>query len=287
MTKSLKELESIASRIRYDIIKMTYHARSGHPGGSLSMVEGMAALYFAKLNHDPKNPQKPDRDRVILSKGHAAPLLYAVLAEAGYFDRQELWSLRKLGSRLQGHPGVETGLPGIEVSTGSLGQGLSIANGIAISNKFVYKNECRTYCFLGDGEIQEGEVWEAAMTAAHYGLDNLCAIVDNNDLQIDGCIRDVMSPYPIDEKFAAFGFNVINIDGHSIEEFQKAYDKAAATKCKPSVIIAKTIKGKGVSFMENKAGWHGKAPNKELAEKAVEELGFDKSKIDDLSEREI
>ncbi|MFP4459109.1 MAG: transketolase [Candidatus Zixiibacteriota bacterium] len=284
MGKNLEELKAIARRIRYDIIKMTYHAGSGHPGGSLSMAEGLTALYFDKLNHNPKNPWMDGRDRVILSKGHAAPLLYATLAEAGYFERKELWTLRKLGSRLQGHPGFDQGLPGIEISTGSLGQGLSIANGVAISAKHVKKEDYRVYCVLGDGEIQEGQVWEAAMTSSHYSLDNLCAVVDNNNLQIDGCVPDVMCIEPIDKKFEAFGFHVIKIDGHCIESFQKAYDEAASIEGKPTVIIADTVKGQGISFMEDEAGWHGKAPNKEQAEKAITELGFDKNLLEELEE---
>ena len=284
MNLPIERLEEIANQLRYDIVKMTYHAGSGHPGGSLSAVECLTSLYFKILNHDPKNPIMETRDKFILSKGHAAPALYAVLAEAGYFNRKELWTLRKLGSRLQGHPGVDTGLPGIEISTGSLGQGLSIANGVAISFKHVLKNNQRVYCLMGDGEIQEGQVWEAAMSAAHYKLDNLVAIVDNNNLQIDGFVDKVMSVYPIEDKFASFGWNVITIDGHSIKEFNDAFEKAKIVNGKPSVIVAKTIKGKGISFMENQAGWHGKAPNREQAELAISELGMTNSKLDNLDE---
>jgi len=281
---SIEELKNIARRIRYDIIKMTYHAKSGHPGGSLSITDGITALYNAVLRHDPQNPEDPDRDRVILSKGHSAPVLYAVLAEAGYFKRYLLWTLRKLGSQLQGHPGKDTELPGIEISSGSLGQGLSVASGCAISAKYVLKKDWHTFSIHGDGEIQEGQIWEAAMTAAHYKLDNLTAIIDNNNLQIDGFVDKVMSVYPIDEKFRAFGWNVINIDGHSMEDFLGALQEAVAYKGKPTAIVAKTIKGKGISFMENQAGWHGKAPNKEEATKAILELGFDPAFLDDIGE---
>ncbi len=278
------EIREKVRRIRYDIIKMTYHAGSGHPGGSLSMAEGMATLYFNEMHLDPKDPWNDMRDRLVLSKGHSAPLLYSTLAEAGYFTRKELWTLRKLGSRLQGHPGFDKGLPGIEVSTGSLGQGLSIANGIALAGKRVLKKDWRVYCVMGDGEIQEGEIWEAAMTASHYGLDNLCGIVDNNNLQIDGCVRDVMCPYPIKEKWEAFGWHVIEIDGHNVDSWQIALEEARNTSGRPTLILADTVKGKGISFMENQAGWHGKAPNKEQAQQAVSELGFDPSRIDDLEE---
>ncbi len=278
------EIRKMAKRIRYDIIKMTYHAGSGHPGGSLSMTDGMATLYFSELRHDPKDPWNENRDRLILSKGHAAPVLYATLSEAGYFPRKELWSLRKLGSRLQGHPGYDKGLPGIEISTGSLGQGLSIANGLALGAKKVLKKDWRVYCVMGDGEIQEGQIWEAAMTASHYGLDNLVGIIDNNNLQIDGCVRDVMCPYPIKEKWEAFGWKVIEIDGHNVDSWKVAFSEARDIKGRPTLILADTVKGKGISFMEGQAGWHGKAPNKEQAEKAVAELGFDPKPIDNLEE---
>ncbi|MFH0948555.1 MAG: transketolase [Elusimicrobiota bacterium] len=268
---TIQELEKKAKIIRADIIKMLCEAKSGHPGGSLSATDLMVALYFEKLKHNPKNPDWVDRDRVIFSKGHVCPLLYACLAESGYFPTAELITLRKLGSRLQGHPGRNKGLPGIELSTGSLGQGLSAGVGMALGFKLDKKSN-RVYVLMGDGELQEGSIWEAAMSAAHYKLDNLCGIVDVNRLQIDGNVQDVMNVEPLPEKWRAFGFNVIEIDGHSMEQILSGYDKASQTKCQPSVIIAHTVKGKGVSFMENQAGWHGKTPNKEQAEAALKEL---------------
>ena len=243
----------------------------GHPGGSLSIADILTVLYFNELNIDEKNPKWEDRDRLVLSKGHCAPALYSVLANRGFFDKKELKTLRKLGSFLQGHPDMKK-TPGVDMTTGSLGQGLSSANGMAIAAKLDNKNY-RVYCILGDGEIEEGQVWEAAMASNKYKLDNLCVIVDNNNLQIDGKIEDVMSPYPIDEKFRSFGFQIIKIDGNDIDEILKAFEVAKNVKGKPTCIIAKTIKGKGISFMENKAGWHGKAPNKEEYDKAVKELG--------------
>ena len=243
----------------------------GHPGGSLSIADILTVLYFNELNIDEKNPKWEDRDRLVLSKGHCAPALYSVLANRGFFDKKELKTLRKLGSFLQGHPDMKK-TPGVDMTTGSLGQGLSSANGMAIAAKLDNKNY-RVYCILGDGEIEEGQVWEAAMASNKYKLDNLCVIVDNNNLQIDGKIEDVMSPYPIDEKFKSFGFQIIKIDGNDIDEILKAFEVAKNVKGKPTCIIAKTIKGKGISFMENKAGWHGKAPNKEEYDKAVKELG--------------
>ncbi|MBN2543206.1 transketolase [bacterium] len=268
---SIKDLEEKANLIRLSIIDMLNKAGSGHPGGSLSIADIIAVLYFNEMNHDPSRPHWENRDRMILSKGHACPALYAALAESGYFEKSELATLRRMGSRLQGHPGRDKKLPGIEVSTGSLGHGLSIANGVAIAGK-MDKADFRVYCIMGDGEIEEGQIWEAAMTAPHYKLDNLCAIVDNNDLQIDGHVSEVMNPYPIDSKFESFGWNVININGHDIEAILNAFADAKKVTGKPTVIVAKTIKGKGVSFMENEACWHGKAPSGELTECAVDEL---------------
>ena len=265
------QLEDMARKIRIDVIKEVAAAGSGHPGGSLSAADIVTALYFSEMNVDPQDPGKADRDKLILSKGHAAPVQYAALAERGFFDKEELVTLRKMGSRLQGH--AKMGLvPGIEMSTGSLGQGFSASVGMALANK-IDNNPGRIYVLLGDGELQEGIVWEAAMSAGHYHLDNLCAIVDWNGLQIDGRNDDVMTVRPIDEKFKAFGFNVIMINGHDFHEILDAFDKARETKGQPTVIIASTHKGHGVSFMEDQAGWHGKAPNEEQAKQAVEELG--------------
>lgn len=266
-----KYYEDMAATLRVDVIKEVYKAGSGHPGGSLSAADIVTALYFKEMNIDPENPDKPDRDRFILSKGHAAPILYAALANKGFFPKEDLTSLRKLGSSLQGHPNMHK-VPGVEMSTGSLGQGFSVAVGMALAGK-MDNNPGRVYVLLGDGELQEGIVWEAAMSAAHYGLSNICAIVDNNGLQIDGNNDDVMRVNPIDEKFAAFGWHVQVIDGHDFDQIFQALDKAREEKDKPSVIVAKTHKGKGVSFMEDKAGWHGKAPSEEEAMKAVNELG--------------
>ena len=271
MEKDLKHLTSVANTIRQDIIKMLAESASGHPGGSLSAVEILTSLYFSEMNIDPEKPKWEDRDRFVLSKGHAAPLLYAVLAERGYFDRKQLMTLRKIGSMLQGHPNMNE-TPGVDMSTGSLGQGLSAANGMAIAGKLDKKNY-RVYTLLGDGELEEGQVWEAAMAAAHYKLDNLTAFVDHNGLQIDGPITKVMNPEPIGDKFKAFGWNVIDIDGHNFNEIFNAIEVAKKTSGKPTMIVAKTIKGKGVSFMENQAGWHGTAPNKEQEEIALKELG--------------
>ena len=266
----IEELKEKANDIRRGIIEAVYGAKSGHPGGSLSCADILAVLYFNQMNIDKTKPRDDARDRFILSKGHAAPALYSTLANFGYFDVKELTNLRHLDSNLQGHPDMNK-IPGVDASTGSHGQGLSIANGMAMSSKLNSKG-IRVYCLLGDGEIEEGQIWEAAMTASHYKLDNLCVIVDNNNLQIDGTIEDVMSPYPIDEKFRSFGFNTINIDGHDISQIIKAFDMAKAVKGKPTAIIAKTVKGKGVSFMENQVGWHGKAPNEEEYKKAMKEL---------------
>ncbi len=267
----IKELEKIAWTIRRDIIKMITQAQSGHPGGSLSSTDIMVSLYFHAMNVDPKNPKWDGRDYFILSKGHVCPALYAVLARKGFFDPAELMTLRKFGSRLQGHPGVNKGLPGLEASTGSLGQGLSIASGVALAMQHDGKPN-RVYCLMGDGELDEGSVWEAAMSSAHYKLSNLCGIVDFNGLQIDGKLEDVMSIAPLVKKWEAFGWNAVPVDGHSVKELLDALDKAKSYKKGPTVIIAKTVKGKGVSFMENVAGWHGVAPKKEEAEKALKEL---------------
>ncbi|PBC89050.1 transketolase subunit A [Caldicellulosiruptor bescii] len=264
------ELKKIATEIRKSIIIQTASAGSGHPGGSLSGVEILTYLYFVEMNIDPKNPKDPNRGRFVLSKGHASPLLYAVLAEKGFISKDELTGFRQIYSNLQGHPDMKK-IPGVEMSTGSLGQGLSVANGMALAAKLDGKNY-RVYVLLGDGEIQEGQIWEAAMTAAHYKLDNLTAFLDHNGLQIDGKITEVMSPEPVDEKFKAFGWHVIKIDGHDFNQIEKAVNEAKTIKEKPTIIIAETVKGKGVSFMENEAGWHGTAPNKEQAQKALEEL---------------
>src|SRR3989339_673948 len=268
---TVQELEKKAKVIRVDLVKMLTEAKSGHPGGSLSATDLMVGLYFEKLKHNPKDPNWDGRDRGIFSKGHVCPLLYACLAETGYFPVSELMTLRKFGSRLQGHPAKNAELPGVEISSGSLGQGLSAGVGMAIGFKLDKKNN-RVYVLMGDGELQEGSIWEAAMSAAHYKLDNLCGIVDFNKLQIDGYVKDVMDIEPLVDKWKAFGWNVIEIDGHNISEVLSAYDKASAMKNKPTVIIAHTIKGKGVSFMENQAGWHGKTPDKTQCEVALKEL---------------
>ncbi len=270
-----KHYEEIASRVRTDIVKAVHKAGSGHPGGSLSAADIVTALYFKEMHIDPQHPQMEGRDKFILSKGHAGPVQYAALAERGYFPVADMMSLRKLGSHFQGHPNRDK-VEGIEMSTGSLGQGFSVAVGMAMAGKLdeaVGKASGRVYTLLGDGELQEGLVWEAAMAAAHYRLDNLCAIVDWNGLQIDGKNEDVMTVAPIDEKFQAFGFHTISIDGHDFGQIFAAFDEARACKGKPTVIIAKTHKGRGVSFMEDQAGWHGKAPNEEEAKQAVAELG--------------
>lgn len=265
-----QRLKAIASEVRTDILKAVSSAKTGHPGGSLSATELFTYLYFEQMNIDPDDPKKEDRDRFVLSKGHTAPGLYSVLAERGYFPKEELWSLRKIGSFLQGHPDMKH-TPGIDMSTGSLGQGISAAVGMALAAKLI-EESYRIYTLVGDGELQEGQVWEAAMFAAHRNLDNLTVIVDNNNLQIDGAIDEVNSPYPIDEKFEAFGFHVITIDGHDFTQIEAAMKEACETKNKPTAIIAKTVKGKGVSFMENRAEWHGKAPNEEQLEIALSEI---------------
>lgn len=267
----MSELRDIACRIRKDIIKMLLKAKSGHPGGSLSAVDILTVLYFKAMNIDPAHPDWPDRDRFVLSKGHAAPVLYAALAEKGYFPKEELLYLRKTGHFLQGHPDMKK-VPGVDMSTGSLGQGISAACGMALAGKLDQKNY-RVYCLLGDGEVAEGLVWEAAMAAAHYKLDNLTAFLDYNGLQIDGKTEKVMNSAPLDEKWRAFGWNVLEIDGHDIEQIDSAIETAKGLKGKPTMIIARTVKGKGVSFMENEAGWHGNAPNTEQAETALADLG--------------
>ncbi|MBQ9550906.1 MAG: transketolase [Lachnospiraceae bacterium] len=265
-----KELQKTANEVRKGIITAVHAAKSGHPGGSLSSADIFTYLFFEEMNVDPKDPKKADRDRFVLSKGHNAPGLYSVLAEKGYFPKKDLETLRHTGSYLQGHPDMKH-IPGVDMSSGSLGQGLSAAVGMALAAK-IDKKSYRTYCLCGDGEIQEGQIWEAAMFAGAKKLDNLCVIVDNNNLQIDGPIDEVNSPYPIDKKFEAFNFHVINIDGNNMDEIKKAFDEAKTVKDMPTAIIAKTVKGKGVSFMENKAGWHGKAPNDEEFATAMADL---------------
>ena len=255
------ELQKTANEVRKGIVTAVHSAKAGHPGGSLSAADIFTYLYFEEMNIDPKNPKMTDRDRFVLSKGHTAPGLYSALANRGYFPVEDLKTLRHLGSYLQGHPCMQE-TPGVDMSSGSLGQGISAAVGMALAAKMDNKNY-RTYTLLGDGEIQEGQVWEAAMFAGHRKLDNLVVIVDNNGLQIDGKIEDVCSPYPIDKKFEAFNFHVINIDGNDFDQIDAAFKEAKATKGMPTAIICKTVKGKGVSFMENNAGWHGKAPNDE------------------------
>ncbi len=265
-----KQLEIAATKVRMGVVEGVYNAKAGHPGGSLSVADTLTYLYMNRMNVDPANPEMADRDRLVLSKGHTAPALYACLAYRGFFPVEELKTLRKIDSRLQGHP-VRGKVPGVDMSTGSLGQGISAACGMALSGK-ISNDTYKVYAVLGDGEIQEGQVWEAAMFAAHYQLDNLVAVVDNNGLQIDGKIGDVMSPYPIDEKFAAFGWHVITINGHDFDEIEKAFNEAETVLNKPTVIIQRSTKGKGVSFMENQCGWHGKAPNDEEYAKAMDEL---------------
>ena len=264
------ELMKTANEVRKGIVTAVHSAKSGHPGGSLSAADIYTYLYFEEMNIDPKDPKKADRDRFVLSKGHTAPGYYSTLAHRGFFPVEDLTTLRKVGSYLQGHPDMKH-IPGVDMSSGSLGQGISAAVGLAISAK-LSKDDYRVYTLLGDGEIQEGQVWEASMLAGHRKLDNLVVIVDNNNLQIDGKITDVNSPYPIDKKFEAFNFHVINIDGNDFDQIEAAFKEARKTKGMPTAIIAKTIKGKGVSFMEDQAGWHGKAPNDEQYAQAMEEL---------------
>ena len=265
-----KELQRIACKVRLGIIEGVYHAKSGHPGGSLSIADLLTYLYFAKMRIEPQNPKWEDRDRLVLSKGHCAPGLYSVLAQRGYFPEKELQSLRHIGAMLQGHPDMKH-IPGVDMSSGSLGQGISAACGMALSGKLSHK-DYRVYAILGDGEIEEGQVWEAAMFAGNKGLDNLVAIVDSNGLQIDGTVAEVNSPEPIPDKFAAFGFAVLTLDGHNFDEIKRVFDEAEKISGKPVAIVMKTVKGKGVSFMENQVSWHGAAPNKEQYEQAVAEL---------------
>ena len=264
------ELEKKANEVRQSIVTALHSAKSGHPGGSLSAADIMTYLYFEEMNVDPKNPKMADRDRFVLSKGHVAPALYSVLAHKGYFPVEDLVTLRHTGSYLQGHPDMKH-IPGVDMSAGSLGQGLSCAVGMAQAGKMDDK-DYQVYAMCGDGEIQEGQIWEAAMWAGAHHLDNLTVIVDNNNLQIDGTVEEVCSPYPIDKKFEAFNFHVININGNDMEEIRNAFAEAKKVKGMPVAIIAKTTKGKGVSFMENQVGWHGKAPNDEQYEQAMEEL---------------
>lgn len=267
------KLAAIANEIRRDIIRALVEAKSGHSGGPLGSADIFAVLYMGGvMNHDPHNPSMPNRDRFVLSAGHMCPVLYATLANAGFIPKSELMTLRKFGSRLQGHPGRDMHLPGIESSTGSLGQGLSIAVGMAMADKLLDNNGARVYALTGDGELQEGSIWEAVMSAAHYRLDNFCMIVDNNDCQIDGRVPDVMNIYPIKEKFESFNFHVIMVDGHDHAALLAAFDEAKATTGKPSCIIARTYMGHGVSFMEDRFEWHGKPPNPEQAVQALDEL---------------
>ncbi len=265
-----KQLEKTACKVRMGIIEGVYNAKSGHPGGSLSVADLLTYLYFHKMHVDPKNPKMPERDRLVLSKGHTAPALYSVLAQRGFFDPEELKTLRKIGSRLQGHPDMKH-IPGVDMSTGSLGQGISAACGMALSGK-ISSEGYKVYAVLGDGEIEEGQVWEAAMFAAHNKLDNLLAIVDNNGLQIDGKITDVCSPMPITDKFEAFGWHVITMDAHDFDDMERAFNEAEKINGQPVMIVQKSIKGKGVSFMEDQVGWHGTAPNAEQYAKAMDEL---------------
>ena len=266
----IKDMQLVAKEIRKDIIEMIYRAKSGHAGGSLSITDIITVLYWKEMNVDPANPKMPNRDRFILSKGHAAPALYGALMEKGYVDKKYVTELRKYGSPLQGHPDMKK-LNGVEMSTGSLGQGLSAGNGMALASR-IDNNPFRVYVALGDGELQEGQIWEAAMTTAHYKLDNVVAIVDYNNLQIDGKVSDVMEVYPIADKFRAFNWHVIEIDGHNYEQIIAAFDEARTVKGKPTVIVAKTAKGKGVSFMENNGDYHGKAPSDDEYARAMEEL---------------
>lgn len=270
---TLKELDKVSKNLRKDILLMLYEAQSGHPGGSLSAIDVIAYLFLKVMKYDPSNPMMDGRDRFILSKGHAAPALYAVLAHVGYYPKKLLKTLRKLGSPLQGHPDSRK-LPGVETSTGSLGQGISVAGGIALSGK-LDKQDYSVFCMIGDGEMQEGQVWEAAMSIPHFKLDNFCLFIDHNGLQIDGPVCEVMNVDPIADKFAAFNWNVIEIDGHNFEEIEKAVEffKTNKGSGKPTAVVSNTIKGKCVSFMENKASWHGVAPKKAELEKALDELG--------------
>lgn len=273
-----KELQKLACKARMGVIEGTYNAKSGHPGGSLSICDTLTYLYYGKMNVDPKNPDDTDRDRFVLSKGHTAPALYSVLALKGYFPEEEIKSLRHIGALLQGHPCIH--IPGVDMSSGSLGQGISAACGMALAGKLDGKSY-KVYTILGDGEIEEGQVWEAAMFAAHKRLDNLVAIVDNNGLQIDGPISEVCSPEPITDKFAAFGWHVITMDAHDFDDIDRAFTEASTVSGKPVVIVQKSTKGKGVSFMENQVGWHGTAPNKEQYEQAMSELTAQLKELED------
>lgn len=273
-----KQLEATACKVRMGVIEGVYNAKSGHPGGSLSISDLLTYLYFAKLNVDPKNPKMPERDRVVLSKGHCAPALYSVLAQRGYFSEDELKKLRHIGAMLQGHPDMK-GTPGVDMSTGSLGQGISASCGMALGGK-LSSASYKVYAILGDGEIEEGQVWEAAMFAAHNKLDNLVAIIDNNGLQIDGKITDVCSPMPITDKFEAFGWHVITMDAHDFDDIERAFDEAEKINGKPVAIVQTSTKGKGVSYMENQVGWHGSAPNKEQYEQAMNELNEQLKKLE-------
>ena len=276
--KIKKELQKIACKVRMGVIEGTYNAKSGHPGGSLSISDTLTYLYFNKMNVDASNPEDPDRDRFVLSKGHTAPALYAVLAQKGYFAEEELKSLRHIGALLQGHPCIQ--IPGVDMSSGSLGQGISAACGMALAGKLDGKSY-KVYTILGDGEIEEGQVWEAAMFAAHKKLTNLVAIVDNNGLQIDGPISEVCSPEPITDKFAAFGWHIITMDAHDFDSIDRAFEAAEKVTDKPVAIIQKSVKGKGVSFMENQVGWHGTAPNKEQYDLAMAELSAQLKELED------
>ncbi len=275
-----KQLKAMACKVRMGVVTSTHGAKAGHPGGSLSAADLFTYLYFRELRIDPKNPKWEDRDRFVLSKGHTAPGLYSALAYRGFFPVEDLPTLRHIDSYLQGHPNMNT-VPGVDMSTGSLGQGVSAAAGMALAARKTGK-ACRVYTLLGDGEIQEGQVWEAMMFAAHYKLDNLCVIIDNNGLQIDGKVEDVMSPYPIADKLAAFGFGVKEIDGHDFDQIEEAMEEAKATKGKPFAIVMKTTKGKGVSYMEGQAGWHGKAPNDEEYQIAMDELNAQLAELEGM-----
>jgi len=268
---NIMELQEHARHIRQNIIRMVYSAQSGHPGGSLSSADILSYLFFEEMDINKENVNTIDRDRFVLSKGHASPLLYGTLCEKGFLTQEDILTFRKINSKVQGHPNMNM-TPGVDMSTGSLGQGLSAGVGMALANK-LDQNDHRIYVLVGDGESEEGQIWEAAMSAAHYKLDNLCAILDFNGLQIDGKITDVMNPTPLDEKFKAFGWHVISIDGHNYEEIKAAFDEAKATKGQPTLILAHTLKGKGVSFMEGEVGWHGKAPNEEQYHIAMKDLG--------------
>lgn len=274
----IKKLKTIANNVRKDIIEEVYNAKSGHPGGALSIADILTVLYFNQMNIDSQSPKSNLRDRLVLSKGHAVAALYAVLAERGFIEKEELKTFRKINSRLQGHPDMEK-TPGIDMSTGSLGQGLSIANGMAIASK-MDKLGCRIYCVLGDGELEEGQIWEAAMTSNKYALDNLCVVLDYNKLQIDGSVQNVKNLDCLQSKWESFGFNVITCNGNDVEMLINSFEQAKQTKGMPSIIIADTVKGKGVSFMENKVEWHGKAPSEEEYNKAIKELDLEQQKLE-------